>query len=199
MDWLKEILEKACLEEEVVNKVMEQTNDIKMIPKTRFDEINERLKESQAQLAERDEQLKGLQDNSASLEDLQAKITELTELNAKTASDYEQKITNMKYDTAINKLFENNKYADLLIGKIDRNQLSIDENGEVTGLTEQFDGIKEKYADLLQPSVQLRGTDPNLRGTNNVGMTKEQFNKMGYKERCELYNTNRELYDSLKG
>ena len=28
-------------------------------------------------------------------------------------------------------------------------------------------------------------------------ITKEQFSRMGYKEREELYNTNKELYDSL--
>ena len=42
------------------------------------------------------------------------------------------------------------------------------------------------------------GATPANSGSNVPGtITKEQFSKMGYKEREELYNTNKELYDSL--
>jgi hypothetical protein len=42
------------------------------------------------------------------------------------------------------------------------------------------------------------GATPANGGSNVPGtITKEQFNRMGYKERNELFNSNRELYDSL--
>ena len=39
-------------------------------------------------------------------------------------------------------------------------------------------------------------TVPKMANNNNT-ITKEQFNKMGYKQKLELYNKNKDLYDKL--
>lgn len=38
---------------------------------------------------------------------------------------------------------------------------------------------------------------PSTHNSTNGGVTKEEFNKMGYKERLDLYNSDRDLYNSL--
>lgn len=85
------------------------------------------------------------------------------------------------------------KHIDLLSTKIDREKLKIEEGGKVTGLDEQIASYKEVYKDLFVPKIE--GRDPNNKTASNKGMTKEQFKTLNYKERIELYNTNKELYD----
>ncbi|WP_195979951.1 hypothetical protein [Clostridium butyricum] len=38
---------------------------------------------------------------------------------------------------------------------------------------------------------------PSNHNSTNGGVTKEEFDKMGYKERLDLYNSDRDLYNSL--
>ena len=40
--------------------------------------------------------------------------------------------------------------------------------------------------------------DTTLQGRAGNTITKEQFNKMGYKERLKLYNEDKELYEKLQ-
>ena len=55
------------------------------------------------------------------------------------------------------------------------------------------DSVQEKVKNKLGHSSYKPPVDNNL---NTI--TKEQFNKMGYKERLNLYNTNKELYEKLQ-
>ena len=57
-------------------------------------------------------------------------------------------------------------------------------------LSEKEKTIKE---DLLKSTPKPAG------GDSNQNVTKEQFNSMSYSDRAKLYETNKELYDSLKG
>ena len=44
----------------------------------------------------------------------------------------------------------------------------------------------------------MKGIKPNDGiDTDPKGLTKEQFDKMSYKDKLNLFNENRELYDSL--
>ena len=55
------------------------------------------------------------------------------------------------------------------------------------------DSVQEKVKNKLGHSSYKPPVDNNL---NTI--TKEQFNKMGYKERLNLYNENKELYEKLQ-
>ena len=55
------------------------------------------------------------------------------------------------------------------------------------------DSVKTQIQQKLGKSSYKPPVDNNL---NTI--TKEQFNKMGYKERLNLYNTNKELYEKLQ-
>lgn len=66
-----------------------------------------------------------------------------------------------------------------------------------------FENIKifeAKFNEAVEKLVneRLRGNTPKAQTGAVEGVTKEAFNKMSYKERLELYNSDPELYNKLK-
>ena len=59
------------------------------------------------------------------------------------------------------------------------------------------DDLDNYIKEVKQVVQEQQGYVPKNHKTNNVQVTKEQFNKMSYVDRCNLYNTNKELYMSL--
>lgn len=61
--------------------------------------------------------------------------------------------------------------------------------------------FKELIGNSVQAGIQAKLGDSNYKPPVTAGdvnsITKEQFNRMGYKERLDLFNTNKELYDEL--
>ncbi|MBI6050333.1 hypothetical protein H8J84_07070, partial [Clostridium perfringens] len=89
-----------------------------------------------------------------------------------------------------------------LADRFDRDKLVIKESGEVEGLEEQGNGLKETFKDLFTVEKVLGGKqppNPPAGGTGGPGqITREQFNKMGYMERNQLYKENPALYQQLR-
>lgn len=141
--------------------------------------------------------IKTLKKDNASNEELQTTIKTHEATIATMKSDYETKIKNMTIDSAIKAKLSETKYADLLSGKFDRTKIVVNEDGTVAGIDEQLTTIKESYKDLFTPVVT--GKDPKnpFRRQDGNAITKEQFEKMSYKERNQLYQDNKDLYDSL--
>ncbi|GAB2022426.1 hypothetical protein RyT2_15000 [Pseudolactococcus yaeyamensis] len=61
------------------------------------------------------------------------------------------------------------------------------------------DAAVSEQQDILKANLkqQLAGKPPVRTDTGNIAVTKEQFDKMTYAERIELYANNKELYNSL--
>lgn len=169
MDWLKKLLEKHGVAADTIEKVMGDTKDINYIPKERFDEVNNSVKELKKQIEERDKQLKELGEKSKGNEELTKQIKELQDANEKAKKEYEGKLLNMALDNAINKKLTESKakHADLLAGKFDKSKLKLKDDGTVEGLEEQFKTISETYKDLFSPDVS--GNEPNMTGGSSRG------------------------------
>lgn len=169
MEWLKKLLEKHGVGAELVTTIMEDTKDTNYIPKERFDEVNNSLKELKGQLADRDKQLKDLGDKAKGNEELSKQIADLQEANKKTVGDYEAKIKNMTLDNAIKSKLKDSKakYEDLLMSKFDREKLKLKEDGSIEGLDEQLNSLKEGYTDLFEQP--LGGKTPNNNGGSGQG------------------------------
>ena len=62
-----------------------------------------------------------------------------------------------------------------------------------------INAFKEAFDNAVAEKVKeaLAGKPPKKNPTHTVGITKEQFEKMGYSERIKLYNENPELYEQL--
>ena len=164
----KEQLLEMGLSEEQADKVLAaHKEELKgFIPKTRFDEVNDAKKDLEKQLEDRDKQLKDLQEKVKGNEELEKTIKDLQESNKKAVADYEAKIKNITLDNAIRLALKEHKakYEDLLLGKFDRDKLTIKDDGTVEGFEDQINALKEDYKDLFEQP--LSGQTPNNTGDN---------------------------------
>ena len=92
--------------------------------------------------------------------------------------------------------------------RLETNRSKLKENGLNTDLAKfikedsDIDFFKNLINDSVKEGIQSKLGKSNYRPPvvdNNLNtITKEQFNKMTYKERLNLYNTNKELYEKLQ-
>lgn len=83
--------------------------------------------------------------------------------------------------------------------------LELDENDNIKGWDDKLSGLKTQFPTMFESSAGENGDgkkvlDPNKlpEGDNrNSSVTKEEFEKMGYKSRVELKTSNPELYSKL--
>lgn len=201
MDWIKSIIEKHIGEDgkldlEATLKEINKKAPENVVPKDQYNSLSEAKKKLDENVKTRDKQLAELQ-KAGSVEDLQKQLADALEKNKKDKKEYDDKIADMKLNAAIEKALSNALHPELMSGKIDKSKLKINDDDTITGLDEQIKGLKETYKDMFKPNKT--GTTPSNPEGKNTVITKEQFAKMKYSERMELYNSNRELYDELSG
>lgn len=182
------------------------------IPKSRFDEVNEAKKNAEALIKERDKQLEELKKAAPDSEALKKQIEELQKGNEEAKKQYEASIKKMQVENAIDLALrdsgaKNTKAVIALLTGLDKAEL--DDKGRVVGLADQIKAIQKsdsylfevKQPDQGPKQPTFSGAAPGgmggTTGTGNGTITKQDFAKMSYKQRVELYNTNKELYDSL--
>ena len=210
MERFKQFLIKQGLTEEQANGIVKGMGTEKL-----YISENENIDERYSKLKAKKEDLEGqIKTANTTIADLKKTHTDNEtlqqtikdhEATIKTQKDeFEAKIRNMTLDTAINNWLANNKakHSELLADRFDRDKLVIKESGEVEGLEEQGNGLKEAFKDLFTVEKVLEGKqppNPPAGGTGGPGqITREQFNKMGYMERNQLYNENPALYQQLR-
>lgn len=202
----EELLKKVeGLSDDVAEKVLKAFEGY--VPKTRFDEVNEAKKNAEALVKERDTQIEKLKQDNKGNEDLKNQIAKLQDDNKKAVEAKDAEIKKIKIDNAVNTALigagAKNTKAVLALLKLDGAELADD--GTVKGLSEQIDALKKAEDSSFLFKSEGKNPSPKKgvtpKGNNdpkgNGTVTKEQFAKMGYKERVELFNTDRELYDSL--
>lgn len=210
MDKFKQFLIKQGLTEEQANGIVKGMGAEKL-----YISENENIDERYSKLKAKKEDLEGqiktanttiadLKKNNADNETLQQTIKDHEATIKTQREDFEAKIRNMTLDTAINNWLANNKakHSELLADRFDRDKLVIKESGEVEGLEEQGNGLKEAFKDLFTVEKVLGGKQPPNPSTGGTGgpgqITRDQFNKMGYMERNQLYKENPALYQQLR-
>lgn len=141
-----------------------------------------------------------LEENSITAEDLEAVKgekaaleTELAELTGKHESQLNEVIYNHKLEGAL----KDSGARDLKLVKTVLNQEELKfEDGNIIGLDEQLNQVKENYDFLFasegSPNVALK-----KKGSSASSLTKEDFGKMSYSEKTKLHNENPKLYKTL--
>ena len=201
MEWIKTILEKHTGEDgklnltEAIKEINKQAPD-NVVSKDEYNTVVDAKVQLAKDVKARDKQLEDLK-KDGSVEDLKNQLEAAQEANKKAKKEHDAEIANMKFDTAIEKALANAIHPDLLSGKIDRTKLKLSNDGSVTGLDEQVKVLKEIYKD--QFGNGKAGNKLNNPDGSSGGVTKEQFDKMGYSERAKLFTENKELYDQLAG
>lgn len=189
-----ELLKAQGLTNELITAITGAMNQEK-IYLTDEQNIDERYNKLKGQKEDLEQQLNtantaitDLKKTNKDNEALQTKVKEYEGQLETLKNESEAKIRNIALDNAINKLLSDNKakYADLLAGKFDRENLELKEDGSIAGLEDQFKNIKEGYKDMFEQPIS--GRVPN--DSNNTNPTEIDINKMTYSQMMDYVAKN---------
>ena len=202
----KEDFVKLGVDEELAKKCEEASaEELKgYIPKARFDEVNNEKKKLELDVRDRDGQLETLKNSTGDVESLKQQIADLQKDNKAKDEAHAKEIKKMQRETADNELLtaakaKNNKAVIALLDAIEE---TVDIDSYKTKRSEQIEALVKSDAYLFEAKeskkAQVKGATPGEpTDPDTKGITKEQFIKMSYKDKVNLYNTNKDLYDSL--
>lgn len=177
---------KEMLGEELYAQVMEKVGDTPItlgegkIPLDRFNEVNAKKKELEEKVVELEETIRAV---GSEKETLSTKVKEL-----------EGKVESTLLESTYTKFGVKNPKA--VSALVDLEQLKGEEGMDYSKLEEQLNALKQSDPYLFGGN-EVKGNEPTTTNLGAVGITKQDFAKMGYKERVSLYNSNRELYETL--
>lgn len=182
MEWLRNLLKAQGLEDEVINKIIEgyKTESAKhVMPKEKFNEVNEAKKQLEKDLKERDTQLEELKGKSIQGESLQAEITRLQEENKKAKEKYESDLYNTKLQNEIDKQLMKAKAKDLKIAKSAFNLENVKiEDDKLVGFDEQLKTVQESHAYLFGTDEEKpSGTGGSMGNKEKQGQEADPFLK----------------------
>ena len=203
---MREILKNNGLDDSKIEAILNAMKEAKIYTSKnenideRYSKLKAQKTDLEAQLKDRDNQLKDLSKNNKDNEELLKQIEQLQLSNKQTQSDYESKISKMEFDFALDKSLSSVKAKDnkLLRALLDMDNIKYQE-GKLEGLEKQIEAIKSTHGYLFEEEkITSTGSVGNFgRSAGKVGITKEQFDKMSYQERNNLYKENKDLYLEL--
>jgi predicted RNase H-like nuclease (RuvC/YqgF family) len=179
MDWLKELLKKAGIEEEKVDGVI---SDISkelpkyFIPKDKYNEVAEAKKQLEKDIQERDNQLEQLKNAAGNSEELKAQIEQLQAENQKAAEEWQAKMAQMQLDFAIEKALAAAKAKNPKAVKalLDMEKVKLD-GEQLLGLDDQLKAIQQSDPYLFGESGKVgSGTNPPGAGNPEANPWKKE-------------------------
>ena len=188
----------AFLEEMKNNKIFttnEENIDLRYGKlKGNYDALVSKDKESQALIEQLKSSNKGNEEMQTKISEYERRIAELEEQNEALTIDNAIKFELLSKGAKPDDI-------DYLIFKAKQNgnEFKLDKEGNVKGLDNIVDDLKKTYQSNFEmkenKKVDVKGLPEN--DNPQPTLSKEQFNKMGYNKRVELFNKNPELYDQL--
>lgn len=175
-----------------------------MIPKERFDEVNNAKKNLEEQVKTHETQLKELQGKAKGNEELQAEITKLQESQKEAKDQYEQQLKDERMSAALKLSLAGKVHdVDLVAGLLDKATVKLDDKGNVTkGLEEQLKSLQESKSFLFVPEkeekkTEFKGWSPAGGEKDSAGSSEVSFGKQIAEERSkgtEQLDTARDNY-----
>lgn len=157
MEWLKELLKKAGVEETKVDQIVGDINKAlpeHFVPKARYNEVAEAKKKLESDIAQRDKQLEELSKAAGASEELKKQIEQLQAENKAAAEKYAAEIKDLQIKSAIKSAIAGKVHdEDLVAGLIDREKLVLD-GDKVVGLDDQIKALQESKAFLFKTDDQ---------------------------------------------
>ena len=137
-----------------------------MIPKERFDEVNNAKKTLEAQVKTHETQLKDLQGKAKDSEELQSEIAKLQEANETAAKEYAQQLQDERMNSAVKLALAGKVHdAGIVSRELDTTKIELDEQGNIkSGLDEQLKTLQEAKSFLFVPEKPADPQQPNFRG-----------------------------------
>ena len=138
----QKLIELGATEEQAANMLAAMNET--MIPKHRFDAVNNEKNSLKDTLEERDKEIAKLKKTTGNVDELNQKIAKLEADNQTTIDKYTAEIAGIKKSTAIEKALLENKAKNVkaTMALLDLETISF-ENDELTGFNEQITKLKE--------------------------------------------------------
>lgn len=185
----KEQLVAFGLTEEQAQQVLDAQGAV--ISKEQFDVLEKANEGLESQLSERDTQLADLQKQVRGNEELEDTIKQLQADNQASTEKHAADMKAQKIESAIDLALANAKVLNDQVGiaaktLINRENLVLDDKGEVVGLKEQVEGLKAGEATKVffeSTEVTIEGTKPGGQGGAGGGQGQQvDTSKMTYTE-----------------
>ncbi|PCF80921.1 hypothetical protein B4W74_04470 [Staphylococcus intermedius] len=193
----REFLRGLGLEEETVQKIIDEHHDTLRDFKDKaekVDSLREQLDKANKELDNRDKQITDLQKaKDGDNQELKDKLEQYKQSNAEYEADMKELKLNNAVKLAVAK--EANDANDIL-AFINKDELELQEDGEVKGLKEAVKLLKESKPYLFA-ETKPTGSSPKEGKSVTGGITQEQFDNMTVSQRTELYMNDRETYEKL--
>lgn len=189
MDFLKNVLSDDLFKQ--LKEALKDNKDIKIgnlasgeyVSADKYNSSAESEKQIKQQLAERDEQLKGLQNLSGDNESLNKQIADMQNKNKETQANYENKLYETNKNYALDNYLKDNKAKNFKSVKaLLDNETIIYKDNKFTGLEEQVNKLKENEGYLFDqksepmPVVGSGGAPPINNNQQGLNSTKFDFN-----------------------
>lgn len=204
---LKELLQKYLVEGDKVNQFLSDMKAAKIYTASE-ENLDKRYAKLKGDFDAKDQEhqealalIEQLQQSNAGNDALQAQIAQFQN----TIATLELEKSNLLKENALKMaLLENKAKADdidYLMFKMQNGdkEIKVDEKGEITNLKELVEGMKTTFPTHFEAAAKKKVDVQELPkddGEKNT-ITKEQFNKMGYNAKNQLFHENKELYEQL--
>lgn len=203
---LHDILKVNGLAEDAITKIFAamKENSIFTAGEENLDVRYKKLKgdndSNVAKLAEANTLIEQLKATNSGNEALQAKITDYEG----TIANLNKQLEQTKIDNAIQVALLSEKALDVdyLTYKLkEKGEIKLDEKGNIKGWDNMLSGLKTQFPTQFENGKRKEVKDNPLPtdDDNKETVSKEDFSKMGYKERLELLKNNPEQYEKLTG
>lgn len=174
MEWLKELLKKLNLSDEVIEKIVGETSSELakyFIPKDKYNELSETKKNLESLVVERDKQFEELKKSVGDNEALKSEIERLQAENKSAKEGYEAEIFKTRFNSALDR--ELMKLGAKNIGAV-RGVLKVDDL-KFNADSDSFENLSEKVEALkndVSSSFLFKAQNENLTShvlENNQG------------------------------
>ena len=218
MEFLKELLGEELFKQ-VEAKINEHNgneankdNQIKIgnlgtgeyVSKLKYDDIVQQLSGKQTEIDTANGLIADLKKGTKGNEELQGKITGYEA----QVSDLQKQLAETKVKSALKVALLSEKALDIdyLTFKVNEKMkeqgkaLELDENENIKGWDDVISGLKTQFPTQFEKAGQ-RMVEPNPLPSRvePAGITKEEFNKMGYQSRLKLKQEQPEVYAQMAG
>ena len=194
-------LEDLGVEKEVAEKIFAERSKEIEADKAKREAVETKLKEAEKSLENLTTEIDTLKTSGKNAEEIQAKLDALiAEREAERTKAEADRLAKEKADNvlsrfnAVKKKFKHNdieqaylkRFSDAIESKDFEGKSDTEIYHELTKDDDCHEGVK---------AVHLAGGTPS--GVGGKSVTREDFNKMSYKERLQIYNENQALYNEL--
>lgn len=180
MEWLKELLKNAGLDESKVDGLISDVN--KELPKhfvakTQYNDVVEARKKAEKEVADRDKQMEDLKKSTGDAEEFKKQIETLQGENKVAKEKYEADMKELRLGTAVKLALTGKVHdPDIVASLLDKTKIELDDTGTVkSGLDDQIKALQTSKGFLFVPEdngggqFQFKGFKPPESSSGGAG------------------------------